>query len=151
MAGSAWLAARSAIHTRLWTDGTLKTALGSHPSDASKARVFDGDPERLPEVPYVVLGEVTEEPDNRMGGKVGRSLIVTLHAWSKTTSDSQRDTVADRIDELLDNYLALSVTGYVVNRLDLVSLQYLTDSPTGGAWTPLRHAIARYQLDLVEA
>jgi len=151
MAGSAWLAARSAIHTRLWTDATLLTLLGAHPSDATKAKVFDGEPAKLPDAPFVVVGEATEDPNNRMGGKVGRSLVVFIHAWSKKSTDQQRDQVADRVDELLDNYLSLSVTGYAVERLDMESLQYLTDSPVGGVWTPLRHAVARYRLDLVEA
>lgn len=152
MGGLAWNSARTAVRARLWTDATMLTLLGPHPSDPSKARVFDGEPARQPTIPYVIVADAIEDPNNRMGGKTGRSITIPIHAWSKKSTDDERDDIADRIDKLLDNYRALAVTGYVVEAFDMISLQVLTDSlAVGGAWTPMRHAIARYRLDLVEA
>lgn len=151
MAGIAWPAARSAVHARLWTDATLKSLLGPHPDDETKAKVFSGEPAKLPQAPFVIIDEAIEDPNNRMGGKVGKSITLTIHAWSKQATDAESDQVGDRVDELLDNNLALVVAGYDVELLNNIGVQYLTDSPRGGTWTPLRHGILRYQLDVKEA
>jgi glutamate formiminotransferase len=141
MGGSAWLDLRAALHARLSGDVTLASIVGT--------RVFNGDPAKAPAVPYVVIGEAEEDPNNRMGGRVGREVMVPIHMWSKTTTDAQRDSLADRVDELLDNQAsALTVTGWDVESLDMESMQYLIDSPVGGQWTPTRHTIARYRVNL---
>lgn len=142
---SAWESARVAVKTHLLADATLTTLLGSG------ARVFDGEPAKVPDAPYVVIGEAVELPNNRMGGKKGRTVVMTVHVWSKTSTDVQRDAVAERVDDLLDNNLALVVTGFQLERLDVASIDYKIGSPSRSAWTPLRHGILRYELDLKES
>lgn len=137
--------AQIAILTLLWTDATLRTLTGNHPDDATKARVYDEPPEGAA-YPYVVIGEAIERQNNRMGGKVGRSLDVFVHAYSEKRGNLEAQNLLDRVDALLDNYLSLSVTGYTTELLNFEDSQVIREARPG---TPLRHGIARYRLDLV--
>lgn len=140
-------AAQAAIFTRLSGDATLKGLTGNHPDDATKARVYDEPPEGSA-FPYVVIGEAVERQNNRMGGKVGRSMDVFVHVWTEKRGFDEVQDIADRVDELLDNYLSLSVTGYATELLNFEDMQLLKTARGG---TPLRQGIARYRLDLVES
>ena len=146
MAGSASAAARASILTRLWTDATLLALTSTHPDDVTKARVYDEPPENAA-FPYVVLGDVVERADNRMGGKVGRVLDIFVHAYTEKRGAKEAEDLLDRVDELLDNYISLSVTGYTVGLLNLLDTQYFRDARAG---TPLRHGVSTYELHLLE-
>lgn len=146
MAGNAMDPLQIAILSRLWTDATLITLTGAHPTEAGKARVYDEPPEGAA-FPYLVIGEAVERSNNRMGGKVGRSLDVFVSAISEQRSYRQVRDLLARVDELLDNYLALSVTGYATELVNFIDANYVR---TARAGTPLREGIAHYQVDLVE-
>lgn len=150
MPGLAWDVARAAIHARLWTDATLLALTGKHPADATKARVFDEAPPKGALYPHVILGEAFSSPNNRMGGKRGHSIQFFVHSWSKKETNDERDEVADRVDELLDNYLALVVTGWSVELLNEEETRHIEEF-AGPNLIPMRHAIGRYRLDVVEA
>ena len=138
---------QAAILTRLWTDGTLVTATGAHPTESGKARVYDEPPENA-SFPYLVIGEAVERSNNRFGGKVGRTLDVFVRAVSEKRGNTQAQDLLTRVDALLDNYLSLSIAGYATELVNLVDVQFVRTARSG---TPLREGIAHYEIMVVES
>ena len=138
-------ALQTALFTRLATDSTLRTLTGNHPDDATKARVYDEPPEGAA-FPYVVIGEIVERQDNRMGGKVGRQCDVFVYAYTAKRGFKEAASLLDRVDALLDDYTSLSVTGYTVGLLNFMESQYFKEPRVG---TPLRYGVSTYQVDLL--
>jgi hypothetical protein len=63
--------------------------------------VYDTVPEGTA-MPYVVLGEATEIPDNRLDG-LGRQTTQTLHVWSRYRGFAEANRIAGRLVALLDH------------------------------------------------
>lgn len=100
--------------------------------------VFDEVPEGQP-LPYVVIGEAVEQPDNHHGG-FGRETVETLHIWSGHRGFSEAQTIAARAIALLDHQ-ALDVTGqhHIATRYEFA--QTLTDPDPH-----LRHLVLRFRI-----
>lgn len=105
--GLAAKAVQPAVYTLLHGDSTL----------LALAAVYDEPPEGSA-FPYVVIGDFEEKPANRMGGKVGKEVTITVEAWTEARGAKSIQAILARVDALLDNALTLSVTGYTVERLD---------------------------------
>jgi len=130
MSGTATGAVQTAVYSRL--NVAAVTGL---------AGLYDEPPEGTA-FPYVLIGDVIERADNRMGGKVGKDLTLLIHAWTDKRGFSTLHDLIEAVDDLLDNY-ALVVTGYVVNLLNFEDVQLLREGL-------LRHAVIRYRINLVE-
>lgn len=126
--------------------GAVQAALYARLNVASVtnlAPVYDEAPEGTA-FPYVLIGDVTERADNRMGGKVGKDLTLQVHAWTDKRGFDALHAIINAVDDLLDNYTGLTVTGWVVNLLNFEDAQLLREGL-------LRHAVLRYRLNLLEA
>jgi hypothetical protein len=139
-------AVQAAVFTLLSADATLRGLTGTHPDNVLLARVYDEPPEGAA-FPYVVIGNVVERANNRMGGKVGRTLDLFVEAWSEVRHWNEVNGLTSRVDDLLDNVLTLAVTGYTVELLNLLECTNVKTSRSG---TPLRQGIAHFQIDVVE-
>lgn len=108
--GSAEEAIRRAIFTKLNSDTTLSTLLGS------------GDVhQRVPELaalPYVAIWESTEQPFNTLG-KVGRDVRLQVDIWAETLRSDKAYDIASRVDALLDFVSGMSVSGYTLVAVEL--------------------------------
>lgn len=132
MPGSPSGSLQQAMYTRLSSDATLVTTLG--------AQVYDNVPDSAA-FPYVVIGDVTEGPNDTMG-KTGRDLTVTVHSWSQTKSWKQIKDVQNRVDLLLDRW-AVTVTGWSATHMLQEFFETFRD-PDGVT----RHGVARYRVHI---
>lgn len=102
--------------------------------------VHDQVPEPAP-YPYVVLGESTETPDNRLDG-LGRQTTHTLHIWSQYAGYAQALQILAVVVDLFDHQ-PLTVPGlHHVNTLYEFS-QTLTDPEPPGN---IRHVPVRFRV-----
>lgn len=102
---SALKAVQKAIYDVLKADASLMTLLTN--------RLYDsGNVPDDTEFPYLVIGEVTEIPDNTLD-KRGKRVGLLLHAWSIYAGKDQVYGVLDRLEALLD-YQPLTVVGHNV-------------------------------------
>lgn len=94
MSGSPQWTLQQAIYDRLNDDSNLTSTLG--------AAVYDDVPDGAA-FPYVVIGDITEGPNDTMG-TTGRDTTVVIHTFSQTESSKQVKQIQNRIDELLDRW-----------------------------------------------
>lgn len=105
------------------------------------AAVYDQVPEDAP-MPYVVLGEATETPDNWHGG-IGRNSTHTLHVWSQQPTFDEANAVADCVVQLLDHQpMPLHAAEWVVTAVRFEFAQTLRDPhPPHARHIPVRFRI----------
>lgn len=132
MSGSPSGPLQIAMYTRLSGDATLVTTLG--------ATVYDHVPDSAP-FPYVVLGDITEGPNDTMG-KTGRDMTITVHSWSQTKSWEQVKAIQNRVDALLDRW-APTVTGWTAIQMLQEFFETFRD-PDGVT----RHGVSRYRIHI---
>lgn len=130
MSGSPQWGLQQAVYSRLAGDSALTGTLG--------AAVYDDVPDAA-SFPYVVIGDVTEGPNDTMG-TTGRDVTLTLHIWSQYEGNKEVHRIANRVDELLDRWQP-TVSGWSTT----VVLQefYETFRDPDGI---TRHGIARYRV-----
>jgi len=81
-----------------------------------------------PVFPYVVVGEKVETPANRLTG-IGREVGIRIHIWSRYRGSKEVDLIASRITDLFEKkHLTLSMSGWLLNSIDLEMVQILEDS-----------------------
>lgn len=121
---------QSAIYAKLTSDSMLMSMVTG---------VYDDVPEDVAR-PYVHLGESIETPDNAHGA-FGRETVMTLHVWSEYRGFAEVNSIAYRLQELLDEQ-PLTITGcrHVATRFEFA--QTLTDPDKPG----LRHAPVRFRV-----
>ena len=110
--------------------------------DAPLGSMIAGVYEEVPEtsrLPYVVVGEAYETPDNSHDRK-GRRTVITLHAWSDQKGFSEAVGIADRVVDLLD-HTVLDVGGWhhVATRYDF--MQTLRDPDPTRRHVPVRFSV----------
>lgn len=132
MSGSPAWALQQAMYTRLSGDTELVTTLG--------AAVYDHVPDGAP-MPYVVIGDVTEAPNDTMG-VTGRDLTVVVHVWSQYQGMKQVKQIADRVDDLLDRW-SPTVTGWSAVQMQQEFFETFMD-PDGVT----RHGVQRYRIHI---
>lgn len=130
MSGSPSFPLQEAIYTRLSGDATLVTTLG--------AAVYD-DPPDSAAFPYVVIGDVTEGPNDTMG-RTGRDMTVTVHTWSQYEGMKQVKQIQNRVDLLLDRWFP-TVTGWTATEMLQEFFETFRDEKT-------RHGVARYRIHI---
>jgi len=101
--------------------------------------VFDDVPEDAT-LPYVVVGDAIETPDN-CHGAFGRQTVQTLHVWSGYRGFAEANAISYRLQELLDHQ-PLTITGHrhVATRFEFA--QTLNDPDKPG----LRHVPVRFRI-----
>lgn len=89
--------------------------------------------------PYVVIGEAVESPDNAHD-QFGRSVLVTVHVWTKARGHAEGLRIAGRLTVLLDHQ-PLTIAGHkhVVTRHELT--QPLRDPDP-----QIRHVVCRFRV-----
>jgi hypothetical protein len=102
--------------------------------------VFDHVPEGTAH-PYVTVGEVITTPDNRHGG-FGRSVVATLHIWTRTRGHAQGLAIEDRIAQLLDHQ-PLTLVGHLTVEVRYEFSQTLIDPEPPG---DIRHIPLRFRV-----
>lgn len=132
MSGSPTWPLQEAIYTRLSGDSSLTSSLG--------AAVYDDVPDSAP-FPYVVIGAVTEAPNDTMG-TTGRDLTVTVHSWSQYQGMKQVKQIQNRVDQLLDRWLP-TVTGWATTHMQQEFFETFED-PDGDT----KHGVARYRIHI---
>lgn len=81
-----------------------------------------------PSFPYVVVGEKVETSANRLTG-IGRSVGIRIHIWSRYRGSKEVDLIGSRIMDLLENkHLTLSMSGWLLNSIDLEMFQVIEDA-----------------------
>jgi hypothetical protein len=121
-----------AVYARLNGDATL-TAKGPIYDDAPAEAAF----------PYVVVGEAYEVPYDTFG-RQGRTLITTIHLWSRAKGFKEVNGMMDDVLRLLDRY-ALTPAGMTLVLFAYDYGQVIKD-PDGFT----RHGILRFKA-LIEA
>ncbi|MET0419009.1 MAG: DUF3168 domain-containing protein [Actinoplanes sp.] len=134
-------ALQKVVVTRLKGDATLATLLGSSPSDA---RVVDQPREGMP-YPYVRVGDTLSTADDDLTS-FGRSVVMTLHIWTKKRGTFSGQEILNRIVELLDHQTAavsalLEAEGHRVVRIAAEFDQALTDPDP-----EIRHHVLRFRV-----
>lgn len=132
MSGSPQWTLQQAIYTRLNSDSNLTSTLG--------AAVYDDVPDSAP-FPYVVIGDVTEGPNDTMG-TTGRDATVTVHTWSQYEGSKEIKQIQNRVDELLDRW-SPTVSGWYATDMQQEFFETMRD-PDGIT----RHGVSRYRLHL---
>lgn len=132
MSGSPTWPLTQAIYTRLNTDSELTTTLG--------AEVYDRVPDSAP-FPYVVIGDVTEAPNDTMG-QTGRDCTVIIHGWSQYAGNKEIFLIRDRVDDLLDRWFP-TVTGWTAHEMLFEFFENLRD-PDGVT----RHGVSRFRIHI---
>jgi hypothetical protein len=122
---------QQAIYQRLTGDGTLMGLITG---------VFDDVPEDRP-YDYVVVGEVTTAPDNHHGG-FGRSVVATLHVWTRSRGFASALAVEDRVVQLLDHQ-PLPIPGHDTVSVRFEFSQTLVDPEPPG---DIRHIPIRFRI-----
>lgn len=120
--------------------GVVQTAVyQALTADAELAgKVWDEVPEGTA-MPYVVIGEAIETPDNRHG-EFGWQTAVTLHVWSRRRGFSEANEIASRVVKVLDHRpLAVPDRHHVVTRYEFA--QTLRDPQPG-----VRHVVLRFRI-----
>lgn len=127
----AMLLVQGAFHERLTASPELTALITG---------VYDQVPETAA-YPYIVLGESTEIPDNRLSG-LGRQTTHTLHIWSQYAGYAQALAVLAVVVALFDHQ-PLTVPGLHHVSTQFEFCQTLTDpSPPGN----LRHVPVRFRV-----
>ena len=121
---------QTAVYSRLTGDSALMALITG---------VFDDVPEKQP-FDYVTFGESTEQAWDCFG-QDGSEVAFDLHIWSRYRGFAKAQAIAAAIIGLLNNGVALTITGYGTVLLDYVSTQQLRD-PDGIT----RHLVTRFQL-----
>lgn len=131
MSGSPSWELQKAIFSRLNTDTALTTTLS--------CSVYDNVPANMDSsgFPYVVIGEVTEGPNDTMG-RTGRDLSVTIHIWSRYVGMKETKEIQNRVDELLDRW-APTVTGWNATQMQQELFETFMDQDG-----ITRHGVSRY-------
>lgn len=122
---------QQAIYDRLTGDSNLMGLVSG---------VFDYAPEDV-DHPYIVIGEVLTTPDNRHGG-FGRSMLATLHIWTRSRGFASALTIEDRITQLLDHQ-DLTIPGHHTVSVRYEFSQTLTDPEPPG---DIRHIPIRFRV-----
>lgn len=101
-------------------------------------KVWDEVPEGTA-MPYVVIGESIEQPDNSQD-RHGWQTVATLHIWSRSRGFREANTIASRVAGLLDHQ-PLTVAGrhHVATRYEFA--QTLKDPEPG-----VRHVVLRFRV-----
>lgn len=130
---AAFTPVQAAVFAKLMGSASLVSLLGG-------PHVYDGDaPEGSP-LPYVLVGESIETPDNAHGA-FGRQTVTTLHVWSSYHGFAEANAVAYVLQELLDEQ-PLTVTGarHVSTRFEFGQTLKDPDAPA------LRHVAVRFRI-----
>lgn len=127
-ADSAMGPVQAAVYAVLAADGELA------------GRVFDDVPENAV-LPYVVVGESIETPDNYHGG-FGRQTVEILHIWSDYRGMTEATTLVSRVVALLD-HKPLTVPGraHISTRFEFTQTLKDPDRPE------LRHVPVRFRIE----
>jgi hypothetical protein len=99
--------------------------------------IFDDAPENQL-LPYVTIGEATEQPF-RMMGRDGSEIVLTVHAWSQSTGMKEVQTLIQRTVQVLDS-IPLAITGKRLVYCNYEHGETMRD-PDGITW----HAFARFR------
>jgi hypothetical protein len=126
------------VIARLKADATLVTLLGV--SD----RVVDQPREGMP-YPYIRVGDTLSTEDNDLTS-FGRSVVMTLHIWTKYRGGKQGQDISARVAELLDHQVVtldalLRVEGHRVISIRAEFDQALTDPDP-----EIRHHVLRFRV-----
>lgn len=103
--------------------------------------VFDFVPEGTAYA-YVTLGEVITTPENRHRG-FGRSVVETLHIWTRERGFAGALAIEDRITQLLDHQ-PLTLTGHHTVSVRYEFSQTLIDPEPPG---DIRHIPLRFRVE----
>lgn len=104
--------------------------------------VYDQVPEDKPK-PYVRIGDHLSIPDNAHG-RYGREITSTIHVWTEALGNMQGQSIAARINELLDHRpyeLSELVDGSRIVSIRNEFDQALTDSDP-----KVRHHVLRFRI-----
>ncbi|MEV2236702.1 DUF3168 domain-containing protein [Micromonospora sp. NPDC049891] len=121
---------QKAIYQRLTADTILMAAL--------TGGVHDQVPEDKVH-PYLRIGDHLSVPDNDHGG-FGREITVTLHVWTRSRGNTQGQTIAGRLIELLDHQ-HLPVEGH-----NVVSVRHEFDQALTDPNPEIRHHVVRFRI-----
>lgn len=130
-AGSSMWALQVGIVTYLFGDSVLKELAPG---------LYDGmvPEEEEPKLPYVLIGEMTENPDDRLT-TVGREVTVTIHAFSNYRGAKEAKRIGDRITFLMDQR-NFAVDGWNVTSSRLDFSELLTEPDD------IRHGVFRFRI-----
>ena len=103
--------------------------------------VYDGTAPEGVAYPYVIIGETISTPDNAHGF-FGRSIVTTLHVWSKARGHGQGLGIEGHIIRLLDHQ-PLEVPGHTVVSVRYEFSQTLIDPAPPG---DIRHIPIRFRI-----
>lgn len=102
--------------------------------------VFDHVPEKAP-MPYVVVGEAIEAPDDTLDS-FGADTLAGVHVWTRARGFVEGNTIAGRVMALLDRqHRALAVEGHRV-----VAVRFRQEQPVKDPDPEIRHVIVRFQV-----
>lgn len=125
-------ALQAALFARLKNDATLTGLIGG--------RVYDEVPEGTTS-DYVTLGDHLSTPDNDLTS-FGRETTVTVHVWTRADGMKRGQTIANRINELLDHQeSSLSVAGH-----DVVAIRQDFDQALRDPDQAWRHHVLRFRI-----
>ncbi|MEU0245172.1 DUF3168 domain-containing protein [Streptomyces sp. NPDC006235] len=99
-------------------------------------------PESVP-LPYVTLGSIFELPDDTHDAQ-GLNSMVTLHIWSKSTSNGEVYDLFAAVDAALDR-VALTVTGFSEVQIKHSQHQMIEDPDPS-----IRHINAQYRIHMTK-
>lgn len=136
MSAAAW-PVQKAVYARLSGDATLAGLVSG---------VFDEPPEDAA-MPYVVVGEAVETPDDAHDRR-GAEVAATVHVWSRYRGFAEALAILDAVDRLLDvpgGAARLAVDGWTKAFCRRESYQTLRDPEPG-----VRHVPATYRITLEE-
>lgn len=132
---------QQAIYTRLAPSDIPETEL------ASLGVVGVYDKRAVPQnaaFPYVTVGDAYELPDNTLGRK-GYRTAHTIHIWSRERGTEEAASIADRLNQLLDQQpLTLASHAHVYTMYDR---SFYLDDPDGLTL----HVAVRYYIKTEEA
>lgn len=134
-------ALQKVVVARLKSDSTLATLLGSSPSDA---RIVDQPREGMP-YPYVRVGDQLSTADNDLTS-FGRSVVMTLHIWTRKRGTLTGQDIAARIVELLDHQTAALSALLAVEGHRVVSIRGEFDQALTDPDPEIRHHVLRFRL-----
>lgn len=124
---------QTAVYARLTADATLAGLV---------AGVFDEVPESTV-MPYVVLGEATEESQDSHD-RQGLEVTLTLHIWSRYRGYDEAAGILRELDRLLDR-VSLTVDGFTAVSIAQQMNQFMRDPNP-----EIRHVTVQYRVWLTE-
>jgi hypothetical protein len=92
-------------------------------------------------LPYIVLGEMTEVPENTFG-KDGQDMTLAIHIWSDYSGKEEVEAIHNAIHTVLDGPETLTLAGYKCVACLYDSGNTITDNSDGKKL----HRVDRYRI-----